>query len=412
MGNVMSDDIKTLIEAQGRAFEEFKSANNAKLELLKKGQVAPSDLEEKLKKIDEDLNTKFKAVQAELAKANRPKLDGKGREIPAEVAEYRDALTEYMRTGESKADLHALQKKAVIGLSLPDAGYLLDDEIDSQIDRVAEDVYAVAGLVGSQTVGSRGYKKRVKTRGVGARRIGIDTTGQGETTAPQYAEIKIDVNTLEAEPWAYNDTLEDVEYNLVADLVNEGGVAFGETIGNEVINGTGVGGEMRGLLSYTAVANASYAWGSIGYVASGASGDFASSNPGDNLIDLTHSLKQQYRNGAVLVMSDTTLAKVRKFKDGSGNFYLFNPDPSGGFAGTVLGKPVVIDDYMPAIASNSLSIIYANLSRAYKRVERRGTILIRDNITTKGVTKFNMTRRNGGDIVNFEAIKVMKFAAT
>jgi HK97 family phage major capsid protein len=117
-----------------------------------------------------------------------------------------------------------------------------------------------------------------------------------------------------------------------------------------------------------------------------------------------------YRNGATLLMNDTTLAKVRQIKDGTGNFYLFNPDATGKFAGFVLGAPVEIDDNMPVLASNSFSIAYADFKRAYRIVDRTGMSLIRDNITTKGTTKFNFRKRVGGGIKNYEAIKLMKFS--
>ncbi len=216
---------------------------------------------------------------------------------------------------------------------------------------------------------------------------------------------------METEPWVYNTTLEDADINLVQDLTEEAGTSFGEAEGLAFVSGNGVK-KPRGFLAYDIVDNASYAWGGVGYIASGGSGAFASSNPGDNILNLLHSLKASYRNGATLVMADTTLAAVRKIKDGSGNFYLFNPDPTGEFAGLVLGKPVVVDDNMPIIASNSYSIAYANWKRAYRIVDRRGITLIRDNITAKGTTKFNFRRRVGGGIRNFEAIKLMKMATS
>lgn len=109
-------------------------------------------------------------------------------------------------------------------------------------------------------------------------------------------------------------------------------------------------------------------------------------------------------------MADTSLAKVRQIKDGTGHFYLFQLDPTGQFSGLVLGAPVVIDDNMPVIEANSYSIAYANFKRAYRIVDRKGITLIRDNLTTKGTTKFNFRKRVGGGIKNFEAIKLMKFA--
>jgi len=100
---------------------------------------------------------------------------------------------------------------------------------------------------------------------------------------------------------------------------------------------------------------------------------------------------------------------MRQMKDGSGAYYLWNPDPAGGFGGRFLGSPVTVDDNMPALGAASYSLAFGNFKRGYKIVNRAGTTLIRDNITAKGQTKFNFRRRFGGGIVNFEAIKLMAF---
>ena len=134
--------------------------------------------------------------------------------------------------------------------------------------------------------------------------------------------------------------------------------------------------------------------------------------PADKLVDLQHSLKQSYRSGAVWVMSDSTLGTARQMKDGSGSYYLWQPDPTAPFGGRFLGSPVEVDDNMPAIAANSLSVAYGNFRRGYLIANRSGITLIRDNVTAKGTTKFNFRRRVGGGVYNFEAIKLMKFAAS
>jgi len=253
------------------------------------------------------------------------------------------------------------------------------------------------------------WQKMVKTSGLSMRRVG-EGVGGGETDNPEYAQIEIEAFNAEVEPWITNNMLEDVPM-LANDLAEEAAIGFGEGLGAEFISGTGVG-QARGITAYTAVANASYAWGNIGYVASGAAGAFTSSAPADKIINLQHALKQQYRPGAAFVMSDATLSTIRQMKDGSGAYYLWQPDPLVGFGGRLLGSPVEIDDNMPAIAANSLSIAYGNWARAYAVITRRGTTLIRDNLTTKGKTKFNFTRRIGGGVYNFEALKLMKFASS
>jgi HK97 family phage major capsid protein len=324
------------------------------------------------------------------------------------MAEYKNAFREkFLRKGNDDG-LKALERKAFQAGSDVDGGYLIDSEMEAEIDRVASTISVVRNLADVRTIGGKGLEFRVKTSGTAARWVGEGEAG-GESTNPKYAKLEILAEEMEAEPWAYNSALDDADFDIVMDVTDEAGIAFGEAEGSAFVSGDGVK-KPRGFLDYDKVANASYAWGKTGFIASGASGAFAASNPADKIIDLLHSLKAQYRTGAVLLMADTTLAELRKIKDGSGNFYLFNPDPTGQFSGLVLGAPVQIDDNMPTLAANSYSIAFANWKRAYRIVDRTGIALIRDNLTTKGTTKFNFRKRVGGGIRNFEAIKLMKFA--
>jgi len=223
--------------------------------------------------------------------------------------------------------------------------------------------------------------------------------------------LKIDVHTAEVEPWVHNETLEDAIIDLAADLADEAAIGFGEGSAAEYITGNGVGGA-RGIAAYTNVANSSYAWGSIGYIASGKSAAFTSVAPSDALISLQHALKSQYRTGAVWLTNDTTLGVMRQMKDGSGAYYLWQPDTTAGFGGRFLGYGVEVDDNVADLGAGSLSLAFGNFARGYTIVNRAGTTLIRDNLTSKGVTKFNFRRRFGGGVTNFEAIKLMKFATS
>jgi len=406
--------IKKLIDEQGQAWEAFKKSNDARLEALENKGYAPADLVDTVAKINTDLDRIAKELADEKAhvdelekKANRP---GQGKDgLSPEAAEHKAAFQKFLRKG-TDAGLKGLEKKALRTTSDIDGGYLVMEEMDTEIDRVAATVCTFRGVANVRQIGGKSYEKRVKTAGMAARWVGENEAG-GETTNPKYAMVEITAEEMEAEPWAYNRMIEDADYDLEADITTEAGIAFGEAEGAAFITGTGVK-QPRGILAYPNVANSSYAWGKVGYIASGAAGDFAASNPADKLIDLQHGLRQQYRAGASWLMNDGTLAKVRQIKDGTGNFYLWQPDPSAGFSGLLLGAPVTVDDNMPAIAANSYSIGFGNWRRAYTIVDRRGTILIRDNITEKGTTKFNFRRRVGGGIVQFEAVKLMKFASS
>lgn len=408
LGETDMGPLADLLKKQGEAFTEFKKANDDRLKAIESKGYAPADVVEKVDKINGDLTELGKQITELAKKANRPAIGDS--QISADEAEYKSAFRQqFLRKGDV-SNLRELERKAFQAGSDVDGGYFVDSEMARDIDRIASTVSAMRGLADVRTIGGKGLEFRVKTNGMAARWIGENEAG-GETTNAKYGKIEILAEEMEAEPWVYNTAMDDADFDVVGDITDEAGIAFGEAEGAAFITGNGVK-KPRGILAYNVVANASYVWGSVGYVASGGAGAFAASNPGDNIIDLLHSLKSSYRTGATLLMADTTLAAVRKIKDGTGNFYLFNPDATGKFAGFVLGAPVEVDDNMPVIAANSYSIAYGNFKRAYRIVDRKGIALIRDNLTTKGTTKFNFRKRVGGGIRNFEALKLMKFASS
>lgn len=398
-------EIKSLLEVQGKAWEEFKSTNDTRLKAIESKGFAPADLEEKLGKINGDLNKLGRDIDDLVKKSNRP---GAGKSDDDTPAEYKSGLNKYMRQGD-RGDYSAEETKAMSSQSDPDGGYLVTAEMDAQIDRVATVEMAFATLATTRNIGKSGYKKLVKKTGVSGGWVG-EAEDSTESSAPNYAEIEIPVHRVYAEPWIPNDLLEDAEYDLEMELADEAGITFGEKEGDAFINGDGVK-KPRGILAYDTVANASYAWGKVGYLKTGVSGGFAASNPADDLIKLQHALKQRYRGGAAFLMNDATLGTVRQFKDGATGFYLWQPDSTAGFGGRLLGSPVSVDDYMPDLGTNSLSIAYGDFKRAYTIVRRRGIAVIRDNVTKKGTTKLHLSRRTGGGVINFEAFKLLKFAA-
>lgn len=399
-------EVLSLIEKQGKAWDAFKEANDARLKSIESKGYAPADLTEKVEKINADLAAIGKSMNKIEEKANRPQVGAE--DLTPEQSERKKAFGIYLRRGEN--GLSDAQRKAMQTGSDPDGGYLVEDVMDSTIDRIAPTISAMYRLANVVTIGTAKYEKLIKTSGMAMRRVADGQTG-GESTEPKFSKVAIEVFSAEVEPWVYNETLEDAFINLEQDLADEAAIGFAEGAGSEFITGNGVG-KSRGITAYTNVANASYAWGSVGYIASGKSAAFASVAPADKIVSLQHALKAQYRPGAVWLMNDTTLGVARQMKDGSGTYYLWNPDPAGAFGGRFLGNPVEVDDNMPDIGAGAYAVAFGNFKRGYTIVNRAGTTLIRDNITAKGTTKFNFRRRFGAGITQFEAIKLMKFATS
>jgi len=386
IGNTTIDDVTRAIREQHTAVEQF---------------IARHD--ERLKNVESRLGDVLK-------KANRPPSGADSDSFDTvEDAEHSKAFDAFVRRGED-TELAGLQRKAMQSGSDPDGGWLAPVEMERTIDRIAPTMSAMYRLADVIQTGAAKWEKLVKTSGMTMRRVADGQTG-GESTAPKFAKVSIEVFTSEVEPHVNNETLEDSFVDLAADLAEEAAIGFAEGAGAEFISGDGVG-KARGILSYDTVENASYAWGSVGYIVSGKSAALASVAPADAIINLMAALPTKYRQGAAFLMNDATLNVLRQVKDGSGQYYLWQPDPTAPFGGKLLGAPVEVDDNMPAMAAGSFSIAYGNFKRAYAIVNRNGISVIRDNITSKGKTLFNFRRRFGGGIKHYEAIKLMKFATS
>src|SRR6185312_7536750 len=151
-----------------------------------------------------------------------------------------------------------------------------------------------------------------------------------------------------------------------------------------------------------------WAWGSIGYIATGASGAFPSSDPGDKLIDLVYSVKAGYRANGSFVFNRANQAVVRKMKDGEGN-YLWQPAAKAGDASTLMGFPVAESEDMPAIATDSHAVAFGDFRRGYLIVDRAGIRVLRDPYSSKPYVLFYTTKRVGGGVQDFDAIKLLRF---
>ena len=116
-----------------------------------------------------------------------------------------------------------------------------------------------------------------------------------------------------------------------------------------------------------------------------------------------------YRQNANFAMNRATVGEVRKLVDNDGK-YIWAPDVTAGpNPGTLLGFGIAEMEDMPDIAANSLSIAFADFNQGYQIVDRQGVRVLRDPFTNKPFVKLYTTKRVGGDVINFEAIKLLKF---
>jgi HK97 family phage major capsid protein len=384
-----------------RVFEEYKATNEARLAALEKGRGADPLLEEKM--------TRLNARMDELTlKSARPALGVEKAAATHQAREHKQAFDAYMRGGES-GGLRALEVKALSVGSSPDGGYLVPDEIAQTIGKRLSVISPIRSIAGVQEVSSSVYKKPFMTSGPSVGWVG-ETAARPQTNSPVLDELAFPAMELYAMPAATPSLLEDAAVNVDEWLAGEVEQAFAEQEGAAFVSGDGVN-KPKGFLSYTTVANSAWVWGKIGYLATGVAGDWPASDPSDVLVDLVYAVRAGYRQNATFVMNRKTQAAIRKFKDSSGN-YLWQPPAVYGGRATLMTFPVIEAEDMPDIAANSLSIAFGDFRRGYLVVDRQGVRVLRDPYSAKPYVLFYTTKRVGGGVQDFDAIKLLKFAAS
>tara|TARA_R110002124_G_scaffold107255_4_gene259594 strand:- start:479 stop:1651 length:1173 start_codon:yes stop_codon:yes gene_type:complete len=334
--------------------------------------------------------------------AARPALDG-AKAMPSSPA-AQDFVARYLRRGEQAG----VELKSFSGASGPEGGFAVPQEIDALIGATLKDISPIRSIATVVQTGTAGYRKLVTTGGTPSGWVS-ETAGRPGTDTPDFNEIAPPSGELYANPAASQAMLDDAAFDVEAWLADEIAREFARAEGAAFVSGSGVN-QPRGFLN-AAVTDENddvRAFGSLQYVPSGASGDFAGA---DVLVDLVHTLRPAYRQGASFVMNSATLAQIRKFKTADGAF-LWQPSLASGQPATLLGYPVVEAEDMPDIAADSLAIAFGNFRAGYLIAERRATHILRDPFTNKPFVHFYATRRVGGQLMNSEAIKLMQFSAS
>lgn len=378
-----------------RAWGEFQTEINSRVPDA--GKVAA--LESTISSLQASIDANAQAMAA-----LRTGIGGGGPSETAEARAHREAFVAYARAGTMPSP-----EARATSFNEGDGGFLVTPEMDSMINRVLANTVAMRGLANVRPIGSASLKSFTSVGGASARWAGEDED-KTETSTPRLVEIEITPGELYGEPCATQWFLDDAAVNVEAWLGDELGISFAEAEEAAFISGDGVK-KPRGLLAYPVVDNSNYAWGSVGVIRSGNAGGFASGTGGtDRLIDLQHALKAGYRNNGTWLMNDLVMASIRKFKDGQGNF-IWQPSIAADVPATLLGKPVATSDYMPSVASGNLPIAFGDFNRAYRIVDRVGTRVLRNPFKQNGRVFFYTTKRVGGGIVNFEAVKLLQIAA-
>lgn len=448
--NQLPADPAAAIEQLATAFESFRKSHDEEVaEMKKRGAVDPL-ITDRLSKIDAAIEQATEAKtalesQIEAERKEREDLelrlqrmgvkgDGDGAKAELELKEfnlagaalamerrrdftpldlkqledYRAAAVKQLRYGKDGLDADEL--KAMSVGSDADGGYLVTPDASGRMVKKIFETSDIRQIANVQMISSDKLEGDEDLDEAGAGWVG-ETETRSDTDTPQLGAWEISVHEMYAQPKATQKLLDDASVDVEAWLGEKVGQRFGRLENAAFVIGNGIR-KPKGFAAYeTAVDDGTGVdWGKIGHVVSGANGAFASSNPADRIHDLIGTLKAAYLGGARFVTKRQVITLIRKFKDGQGQ-YLWQPSLVMGEPEQLAGYAITRAEDLPKLGNGSLSLFFGDFNEAYQIVDRQGTNVLRDPFTNKPFVKFYSTRRVGGGMVNFEALKAMKFAA-
>lgn len=380
----LKSTINSALGPVSTAFREFKEANDKELA---------------------ELIRRFDAMDAHQArmesKANRP--GGGGFRDEAEAKQHVKNLNAYIR-GDFKAMTTDYD---------PSAGYLVPRGLSGSLIEKLYDPPTLLSLVRTERWDGAGgsWIEPRKRAMVTARRRGteIQASQSTETTDP-LGLLEVPAGEAETELALSQKLLDDAAYDVASMVLDDSDQAFDSLLDAEIVSGTGTGNQASGFLQKTinTTGDATRAWGEIQYVPSGD----ALLVTADALKSTVYTLRAPYRASASWVMSSTTAAAVDKLKASGSGDYLWRDSLAAGQPPTLLGFPVYFDENMPAIAAGSYPIAFSNWRLSYVAAKKKETRFLRDPYSKKPMLVIYGYKRQGGDVANSEAIKLLKIGTS
>ena len=403
------------------AFEEFKSTNDQRLaELEKKGTSDPL-LDEKLKKINAELDKieplnealqEQKALEQKLADLQKQydtietalnRAGAGGETDERKTFDWAKAAALGIHNGmqalsdEQKSlitDIHD-EFKALNVADAAQGGFLVPTEMATDMIKDVTEVSPVRSLARVRQTTMRSMMLPKRTGQFAA--VWVHERGtRSETTGLEYGMVEIPTHEIYALVDLSSQFLEDAAFDMEAEIRMEATEQFSVAEGNAFVNGTGQG-KPEGFLQNSDVATVN-------------SGN-ATAITGDGLISVKTALKTAYAPRARYLLNRTSLGDVRKLKDQQDQ-YLWVPGLRDGRPNTIDGDPYTEMPDMPNAGAGAKAVAYGDFFRGYTWIDRIVMELTRDPYTqaTAGNVRFIVRKRVGGGVTQAEAIKTLTCA--
>ena len=378
---------------------EVRTALSGFLSEFKTFQV---DMKSKLQQQEERLTM----LDRKTILSGRPALAA----YPDVEAPHKKAFGAYLRTGDDDSLRGlVLEGKAMSTAVAADGGYLVDPQTADTIRSMLLATSSLRSIANVVNIDATSFDVLIDRSEVGSG-WATETTATVETATPTIERISIKLHELSAMPKASQRLLDDSAFDVEGWLAGKIATRFIRAEAAAFINGDGID-KPKGILLPAKVANASWVWGSIGYVPTGTLGDFSPTNAVDCIVSLVYALTADYRTNATFLMNSKTAGAVRKMKDADGRF-LWSDGLAAAAPALLMGYPVLIAEDMPDIAANAYGIAFGDFSSAYTIAERPDLRVLRDPFSAKPNVLFYASKRVGGDVTDFAAIKLLKFAVS
>lgn len=324
---------------------------------------------------------------------------------PSQDAPHQKAFAAYLRSGDDDG-LRGLELegKAMGTAVAADGGYLVDPQTADTIQNTLSSTASIRSVASVVNVDATSYDVLVDHSEMGAG-WATESSAVAETDTPKIERISIPLHELSALPKASQRLLDDSAFDIEGWLAGRIADKFARAEAMAFINGDGID-KPTGLLTYPTVDSILWTWGNLGYVPSETAGGITRADP---IIDLVYSLGAEYRANATFVMNSKTAGHIRKLKDNDGRFVWVDGLAMGEPA-RLLGYRVLIAEDMPDIADNAMAVAFGDFRAGYTVAERPDLRVLRDPFSAKPHVLFYATKRVGGYVSDFMAIKLLRFA--
>ena len=389
-------------EAMPRAGQDVSGVNDLK--------AAIGGFVSEFKDFSTGVSATFKKQEDRMNKLDRKTMMSNRPALAAAAdidAPHQKAFAAYLRSGDDDG-LRGLELegKALSSSVAADGGYLVDPQTADTIQSTLSSTASLRAVANVVNVDATSYDVLIDHTELGAG-WASEVGSLAETDTPQIERISIPLHELSALPKASQRLLDDSAFDIEGWLAGRIADKFARSEADAFVNGDGAD-KPTGFLNYPTAANGAWTWGNLGYQATGVDGDIGGP---DAIVDLVYSLGAEYRANGTFVMNSQTAGVVRKLKDGDGRF-LWSDGLSAGEPARLMGYPVLIAEDMPSIASDATAIAFGDFSAGYTVAERPDLRVLRDPFSAKPHVLFYATKRVGGAVSDFAAIKLLKFSVS